>query len=185
HALALAGDLEVEEGGVIAGLVELAVELARLERDQGGRGLGAVDDGGDPTRTACGAGGPLSGPLPQLGGQAVDISHRWFLIDGNSAGLQGCPTPQRRQLIGDRRPADNHRRVERVDSRNSTFKAVVFCVGRLARFLSPFRVRRSSNNIGTQLALCKTKSAATVGLAERTCARSVPPAQRRFSRPDG
>src|SRR5690606_26318447 len=62
------------------GLLELALEVARLDRDQYRFLLVAVDDAGDSPRAPGRAGGPLSGPLPPFGGHALNFGHLCLLF---------------------------------------------------------------------------------------------------------
>ena len=55
--------------------LEDLLEQPLFERDHQRRLVVAIDDGRNPAGAACGAGGPLSGPVSRVRGKDLDVSH--------------------------------------------------------------------------------------------------------------
>ena len=107
HPVGVAADLEVEQRGVEALLVELAVDFPRIEGDQHGALLVAVDNAGDVAFASRRAGGPLSGPVPLVSGNGVNFGH-WSLLrwsDMETASRGAALRVRRAVGINSREPA--------------------------------------------------------------------------------
>jgi len=67
--------VDVEQAGLEARLVQLGPDDAGVEGDGDGGLLGTVNHTRNLAFTASGTGGPLSGPIAQLGDDGADLSH--------------------------------------------------------------------------------------------------------------
>src|SRR5690625_2337734 len=110
YRLLLLAGLDLEDAGEEAGPVQLALHDPHFDADRGGILAVAVDHGRHQAGATCGAGGPLSGPLPQFRGNRNSIFHLLsklqleFTKPADHAPAAGMAAPASRGAGARRRP---------------------------------------------------------------------------------